>query len=279
MATIGMLACGSFMIASIGVFQKDATINANSPTSGTGGFALMGEAAIAVVHDMNDAGQRADHYSLDEKLMADVGFVPFRLHDGDQANCLNLNRAQQPRLLGAKPEQLKGRFTFTSTLDGLDPSDNPWALLETARESLGLGDDIVPAIADQSVMMWALGFKMLGDTIDYTDEHGNDFKVKFVAQLVDSIMQGSLLIAESDFIRRYPSESGYRVFSRRCPGGKNQSHEQRVGRRNGGSRIRVGQRHAAARRTQRRAEHLPEHVSSARRFWPVARQSWVGASS
>ncbi|MDE2658250.1 MAG: hypothetical protein OSB61_12410, partial [Verrucomicrobiota bacterium] len=212
MATIGMLACGSFMIASIGVFQKDATIDANEKTSGTGGFALMGEAAIAVVHDMNDAGQRADHYSLDEELMAGVGFVPFRLRDGDHANCLNLNRAQQPRLLGGKPEQLDGRFTFAAILDGLDPGDNPWALLETARATLNLGDDIVPAIADQSVMMWALGFKMLGDTIDYTDEHGNDFKVMFVGQLVDSILQGNLLIAESDFIKRYPGESGYRVF-------------------------------------------------------------------
>jgi ABC-type lipoprotein release transport system permease subunit len=212
MATIGMLACGSFMIASIGVFQKDATIDANEATSGTGGFALMGEAAIAVLHDMNDPQQRADRYSLDEQLVAGVAFVPLRLRDGDHANCLNLNRAQQPRLLGAKPEQLNGRFTFAATLDGLEPGDNPWALLETARATLNLGDDIVPAIADQSVMMWALGFKMLGDTIDYTDEHGNAFKVMFVGQLVDSILQGSLLIAESDFIRRYPSESGYRVF-------------------------------------------------------------------
>ena len=152
-----------------------------------------------------------------------------RTRAGDHANCLNLNRAQQPRLLGAKPEQLKGRFTFASTLDGLDPSDSPWALLETARESLGLGDDIVPAIADQSVMMWALGFKMLGDTIDYTDEHGNDFKVKFVGQLVDSIMQGSLLIAESDFIRRYPSESGYRVFLVDAPAEKTKSMSSELG--------------------------------------------------
>ncbi len=212
MATIGMLACGSFMIASIGVFQKDATINANELTSGTGGFALMGEAAIAVVHDMNDARQRTDHYSLDEKLVANVRFVPFRLRDGDHANCLNLNRAQQPRLLGVKPLQLKSRFTFAATIDGLEPDNNPWALLRTARAALNLGDDVVPAIADKSVMMWALGMKMLGDTIDYTDEHGNNFKVMFVGQLADTVLQGNLLIAESDFINRYPSESGYRVF-------------------------------------------------------------------
>ena len=70
---------------------------------------------------------------------------------------------------------------------------------------------------------------MLGDTIDYTDEHGNDFKVMFVGQLVDSIMQGSLLIAESDFIRRYPSESGYRVFLVDAPAEKTKAVSSELG--------------------------------------------------
>ena len=67
-------------------------------------------------------------------------------------------------------------------------------------------------------MMWALSggdpmkSKKLGDTLDYIDEHGNAFKVKFVGQLADSILQGNLIIPESDFIKRFPSESGYRLF-------------------------------------------------------------------
>ena len=218
MATVGMLACGSFMIASIGVFQKDATIDANLPTSGTGGFELMGEASIAVVHDMNNPANREDFYSLDEDIIKNVNFVPFRLRDGDQANCLNLNLAQEPRLLGVRPEMLAGKFSFTSTLKDLETGDNPWAILETARQALNLPDDIVPVIADQSVMMWALSggdpmkSKKLGNTLDYIDEHGNAFKVKFVGQLADSILQGNLIIPESDFIKRFPSESGYRLF-------------------------------------------------------------------
>ena len=36
--------------------------------------------------------------------------------------------------------------------------------------------------------------------------------MKFVGQLADSILQGNLIIPESDFIKRFPSESGYRVF-------------------------------------------------------------------
>ena len=218
MATVGMLACGSFMIASIGVFQKDANIDADNPGSGTGGFELMGEASIAVVHDMNDAAKRGDFYSLDEEIIKGVSFVPFRLRDGDQANCLNLNLAQEPRLLGVRPEMLAGKFSFTSTLKELETGDNPWSILETARQALNLPDDIVPVIADQSVMMWALSggdpmkSKKLGDTLDYIDEHGNAFKVKFVGQLADSILQGNLIIPESDFIKRFPSESGYRLF-------------------------------------------------------------------
>ena len=218
MATVGMLACGSFMIASIGVFQKDANVDANISTSGTGGFELMGEASIAVVHDMNNPANREDFYSLDEDIIKNVNFVPFRLRDGDQANCLNLNLAQEPRLLGVRPEMLIGKFTFIDTFDGLKTGNNPWSILETARQTLNLSDDIVPVIADQSVMMWALSggdpmkSKKLGDTLGYIDEHGNPFKVKFVGQLADSILQGSLIIQESDFIKRFPSESGYRFF-------------------------------------------------------------------
>ncbi len=217
MATVGMLACGSFMIASIGVFQKDAHVDAAKAASGTGGFELMGEAGIAVVHDLNNATHR-ETYGLDEELMEGVSFVPFRLRDGDTANCLNLNLAQEPRLLGVRPEMLIDKFTFTGTLDGLEAGDDPWLILNRAREALNLPDNVVPVIADQSVMMWALSggdpmkSKKLGDTLDYTDEHGNAFKVKFVGQIADSILQGNLIIPESDFIKRFPGESGYRVF-------------------------------------------------------------------
>ena len=228
MATIGMLACGSFMIASIGVFQKDANIEADQPDSGTGGFELMGEASIAIVHDMNNPTNREDFYNLDEETLKDVNFVPFRLRDGDQANCLNLNLAQKPRLLGVRPETLAGRFTFIETMNGLNSGNNPWSILESARDALKLPSDVVPAIADQSVLIWALSggdmmkSKKLGDTIDYTDENGNMFKIQFVGQIADSIMQGNLIIPESDFVRRFPSESGYRVFLVDNPGERTQ---------------------------------------------------------
>jgi hypothetical protein len=40
-----------------------------------------------------------------------------RLREGDEASCLNLNRAQTPRLLGVDPNELARRGAFTVRAD------------------------------------------------------------------------------------------------------------------------------------------------------------------
>jgi ABC-type antimicrobial peptide transport system permease subunit len=44
------------------------------------------------------------------------------------------------------------------------------------------------------------------------DERGAHFKLRLVAGVANSILQGSLLIDESAFLKRFPGESGYRMF-------------------------------------------------------------------
>jgi ABC-type lipoprotein release transport system permease subunit len=111
LATATMLACGSFLVLSIGVFRLDENANATKRSSGTGGFALLGESTLPVVQDLNTkAGREA--LGLDEKSLEGVSVVPFRVRDGDDASCLNLNRAQKPRLLGVKQELLAERKAF-----------------------------------------------------------------------------------------------------------------------------------------------------------------------
>ena len=58
------------------------------------------------------------------------------MRDGDDASCLNLNRAQKPRLLGVNPESLQQRqaFTFAEVAKGL-PADKPWLLLKAASNA------------------------------------------------------------------------------------------------------------------------------------------------
>ncbi len=213
-ATVALLASGCFVIVAIGAFRLDASRDAVRKTSGTGGFALIGEASLPVVKDLNTQAGR-DQFGLADQEMAGMNVVPLRVRNGDEASCLNLSRAQQPRLLGVKPDSLAGRFTFTGAAKGLDAHAG-WDLLKSISSSNAV--DEIPAIGDANAIQWALG-KKLGDTIDYTDESGRLFKVRLVGAVANSILQGSLLIDEAAFVKRFPGESGYRMFLVDAPAG------------------------------------------------------------
>jgi ABC-type antimicrobial peptide transport system permease subunit len=234
LATIALLAYGSFVIVAIGVFRLDANRDATRRDSGTGGFALIGESTMPVVQDLNTEAGR-EFYGLGAEQLAGVNVVPLRVREGDAASCLNLNRAQKPRLLGVNPELLAGRFTFANVAKGLD-RHRGWELLlargsrreealtekskvhspkskvkQSLLTSAATGTDEIPAIGDANSIRWALG-KEIGDTIEYTDEQGRAFKLRLVGAVANSILQGSLLIDEAEFSRRFPGESGYRMF-------------------------------------------------------------------
>jgi ABC-type antimicrobial peptide transport system permease subunit len=207
-ATAALLAGGSFLILSIGVFRLDATRDATQPTSGTGGFALIGEAAVPVVEDLNTVAGRAA-LALEEEDLADVRFVPFRVRAGDEASCLNLNRAQQPRLLGVDPTTLDGRFTFAKAMN--EAPEEGWRLLQSSIADPRIAPDEIPAIGDLNSILWAMG-KKVGETIEYVDSRGRAFKVRIVGAVANSILQGSLVIDEAAFLERFPDASGYQYF-------------------------------------------------------------------
>ncbi|HIE30600.1 TPA: ABC transporter permease [Candidatus Poribacteria bacterium] len=218
LATIGLLACGSFLIIAIGANRHNPNQDVERRSSGTGGFALFAESTLPVLRDLNsDEGREA--YSIDSEDLEGVAVVPIRVHDGDDASCLNLNRAQTPRLLGIRPEELQARnaFTFVKTIPieaghpieyerSASAGENPWLLLNRKEN-----DNTVTAISDEATITWALG-KKVGDTLPYIDERGNTFNIQIVGTVANSIFQGGLLISEDEFVTRFPSESGYRMF-------------------------------------------------------------------
>ena len=212
LATIAMLACGSFLIVSIGVFRLDANRDSTKRDSGTGRFALIGETTMPVVQDLNSKTGR-EFFALNETDLNGVNFVPFRVHEGDEASCLNLNRAQKPRLLGVKPEWLSGRFTFDKLMAGTDVKTSEWSLLSktSVQDRAPVERDEIPAIGDANSIQWAM-HKKVGDTIDYVDERGQPFKVRIVGAVANSILQGQLIFDEAEFVKRFPGESGYRMF-------------------------------------------------------------------
>jgi len=214
-ATVAMLACGSFLVVAIGVFRLDANRDASWRSSGTGGFALIGETTMPVVQDLNSRSGR-DFFALNESDLAGVGFVPFRVREGDEASCLNLNRAQKPRVLGVKPEMLKGRFGFAkgagwAALTRIADGQSPISKATTSEIRNPKPEVEIPAIGDANSIQWAMG-KKVGDAIGYVDERGRSFRVRLVAAVANSILQGSLIIDEAEFAKRFPGESGYRMF-------------------------------------------------------------------
>jgi len=211
LAVVGLLACGIFLVIAVGANRHDPLADAHKRDSGTGGFALFGQSSIGILHDLSSgAGRRS--MGLDDSSLEDVQVVQLRIRDGDDASCFNLNRAQSPQLLGVQPDQLKqrGSFTFTDVIEGA-ANKEAWNLLNR-----DLGQDIVPAVGDYATVIWALG-KSVGDQLQYSDDKGNSFKLQIVGLLKNSILQGSLIIAGDEFIRRFPSEEGYRMLLIDCP--------------------------------------------------------------
>ncbi len=220
LAVVGLLACGIFLVIAVGANRHNPLAQAQERDSGTGGFALFGESTISILHDLNSPSGRQSMglpppttsggvipAKAGTDVLQGVQIVQLRVHDGDDASCLNLNRAQMPQLLGIQPEQLqkRGSFTFTKTIESAS-GKGLWDLLDE-----NFDDNVVPAVGDYATVYWALG-KSVGDELDYIDEKGRRFRLRLVGMLKNSILQGSLLISEDEFIKRFPSEDGYRVL-------------------------------------------------------------------
>jgi len=208
LAVVALLACGTFLVIAVGANRTDPLKDAQERCSGTGGFALFGQSALPLFKDPNSPSGRKE-YGLDPAALEAVRIVPLRVSGGEDASCLNLNRAQTPRLLGVRPEAMASRraFTFVKTAPrAADDGRNPWHLLDGKAP-----DGAVPAVGDEATVLWGLG-KSVGDTIEYADDRGRTFRVRLVATIADSIFQGALLISEEHFIERFPSAGGYRML-------------------------------------------------------------------
>jgi hypothetical protein len=204
LTVIGLLACGCFLVFAVSSMKEDMTAHADEPWSGTGGFSWVGESTLPIGEMLGD--------------------VRLRVRDGDDAGCLNLNRALSPRLLGVDADSLSGRRAFLA-------DEDVWALL-----NVELPNGEIPAlVGDSDTAMWGLEAQVgleQGDVLEYRDEAGRSFKIRLVGMLPMrlSVFQGSILISEDHFVERFPGEEGYRMFlwSREPEaGGREQGAESR----------------------------------------------------
>jgi hypothetical protein len=208
--TAGLIACATFVIVAVAANRKEPDRRRYAKDSGTGGFTLLAESALPLLHDMNTSeGQEA--LSLSQSALDGLrgtAVVPFRLRPGDESSCLNLYQPRRPRILGATEAAIeRGGFRFASTLaESEGEVRNPWTLLKKQ-----LPDGVVPAIGDYSAVVWLLHLG-LGKDLTITDDRGREVRLRIVGLLAGSVLQGELVIAESRFVELFPSMSGYSFF-------------------------------------------------------------------
>ncbi|MBT3193819.1 MAG: ABC transporter permease, partial [Verrucomicrobia bacterium] len=202
LATVGLLATGAFLVIATGANRPGPPHDASDPASGTGGFELFAESSIPIFENLQTPSGRK---TLGIGPDLDIEILPLRCFEGDDASCLNLNRVTQPTVLGVAPEALVGRFAFAGILSEL-ATDHPWDALDAPVQS-----NVIPAVADQSTVLWGLG-KKLGDGLPVEDGRGNPVELQFLAGTANSVLQGYVLISESNFVTRFPYTAGYRIF-------------------------------------------------------------------
>ena len=207
---VALIASATFVIVSVDAFRKDSQADDNDRRSGTGGYALVATSALPALSDPGTA-QGRDALGIgpaEVPEIAEVKFVSFRQRPGDDASCLNLYAPGEPTILGVPPAFIAdGRFSFSASLGSTgEERQNPWRLL--AR---GAGSGAIPAVADANSLEYSLHLPVGGETT-IRDGRGTPVRVKIVAALRDSILQGALIVSEASFLRMFPAQEGYRFF-------------------------------------------------------------------
>jgi ABC-type lipoprotein release transport system permease subunit len=215
MSVAAVTACGCFLVFAVSAMQENMALHADRRDSAAGGFGVFAQTTVPL------PGAPAE---LQKRLAADI--LPLKVRDGDDAGCLNLNHAQQPRLFGVDARMLGRLGAFAKGV----PGEALWRVLDTP-----LPDGSIPAlVGDSNTAQWGLQKKTgaNGDVLTYRDELGREVKVKLVGALPMrlSLFQGSLLVSDASFTRLYPSEAGFRAFLVDAPQGKSVETAARLNR-------------------------------------------------
>ncbi len=207
---IALIASATFIIVAVDVFRRDSTETSPDRKSGSGGFPLLAETLLPLIHDPNTPeGREALTLDSSEDAPLDlVTFTRFRVRPGDDASCLNLYQPRNPKILAPAADFIRSnRFAFQNSLAATkEEKDNPWLLLD--KEDAG---GAIPAIADANSMTYVLHRK-LGDEFILNEDSERPVRLRLVGALADSVFQSELLMSEVNFLRSFPEQEGYRFF-------------------------------------------------------------------
>lgn len=214
--TIGLVAAASFLIVAVSAFRLAPPDTYQRRESGTGGFALLAESDQPLYQNLNSDEGRYDLAFSDEEnqLLGRAEIFSLRLQAGDDASCKNLYQTAQPRILGLPTGFIeRGGFAWAGSLAETDEQRaNPWLLLEQPPSTDDQGQRAIPVVIDQATAVYSLHLGKVGDSYEITAGPAAGLRFRVVGLLKNSILQGSLLISERQFLDHFPATSGYRYF-------------------------------------------------------------------
>ena len=239
--TTSLMASACFLIIAISAFRLAPS------TAGTGGFDWLLESGRPIHADLTDKDSLRRQLGDAAVMLADANILPIRVQDGDDASCRNLYRSARPRILGVSPVMIEffddneGFAWAASAAATATQRANPWRLLDSPfkadpkppdpRSKAGeaettdfetggpeIGESPIPVVLDKNTAMYSLQlYGGIGQEFTFTYDRVGPVTFKVVGLVANSILQGNLLVSESDLLARFPEISGYRMFLLKTP--------------------------------------------------------------
>jgi ABC-type lipoprotein release transport system permease subunit len=190
-----LIALGTFLVIGVLSMKQDPAANTANPSSGSGGFESMVSSIIPF--------EREKGMEMAKRISGAKVVIPIRVHEGDNAGCLNMNAPVSPTVYGLDAQALARLRAFEPPNAG-----GVWSPL-----SLTLTNGCLPALAaDLSMLQYSL--KANANPNHGTLYRYGDASVQLVGVLPvrNTILQGALLMDEQAFLKAFPNEQGYRLW-------------------------------------------------------------------
>ena len=206
--SVGLAAVASFLIVALSAFRLAPS------EQGTGGYDLIATSDQPIHFDLNTAAGRGQlsFSDAENQQLADVEVISLRVHAGEDASCLNLYQASQPRVVGV-PRSLVGHSKFGWAAHAPEPAGaDPWQLLEAEPQTDAAGQPIVPIVLDKNTAAYSLHLSGVGAQMKIRDARDQEVTLQIVGLLAGSILQGDVLMSEANFLRLFPDNAGHQLF-------------------------------------------------------------------
>ena len=201
----GLIASATFVIVAVAAGQRNPAVETPDFNSGNGGFSLVAEATAPILDSLQTPEGRIklditpESDSDDARLLEEMASYSFRVRPGENASCLNLYQTTLPTILGVPDDLLeRGGFRFVDQRKA-----DYWKLLTTPRD-----DGRIPILGDMNTLMFSL-HKSPGASIPIPD---SDTELVVSGMLDGSVLQGVLLMSDSNFRKLFPKQTGFRYF-------------------------------------------------------------------